>query len=75
MTSQAFLQALKQDVDIFAHASLDTPLNSLTGWDSLATLLVIAHFEDKYGVAVSGLQVRACVTVRDLLALLPPSQP
>ena len=75
MNSQTLLAALKQDVDIFSNATLETPLDSLNGWDSLAVLLVISHFEEKYGVAVNGLQVRACKKVSDLLALLPSSQP
>ena len=74
MNQEDFLQMLRQDVDIFATASLDTPLGSLPGWDSLAILLVISHFEEKHGIAVSGLQVRGCKKVGDLLALLPPSQ-
>ena len=68
------LSALRRAVDVLSSASLDDRLVARPNWDSLAVLLIVTHFEHDYGVTVTGAQVRACVTVRDLLALLPPSQ-
>ncbi len=65
------LQKLRADLDIFASATLDTPLESLPDWGSLTVLLIIVHFEENYEVTVSGLQVRGCKTVADLLELVP----
>jgi len=68
------LSALRKAVDVLADAVPEDRLAVRPNWDSLAVLLVVTHFEHDYGATVTGAQVRACVTVRDLLALLPPSQ-
>jgi acyl carrier protein len=65
------LEALRADVDALAGAGLDTVLASLPGWDSLAVLLTISHCEHAYGAVITAAQIRACRTVRDLLAHLP----
>lgn len=75
MNEAARLSALRKAVDALADASPEDRLAARPNWDSLAVLLVVTHFEHDYGVTVTGAQVRACVTVRDLLALLPSSQP
>ncbi len=65
-------RALQADVDALADApaGLDTVLAALPRWDSLAVLLVITHAEQAHGRALTGAQVRACRTARDLVALL-----
>lgn len=75
MNEAARLSALRKAVDVLADAAPEDRLAARPNWDSLAVLLVVTHFEHDYGVAVTGAQVRACATVRDLLALLPSSQP
>jgi acyl carrier protein len=70
----ARLDALRRAVDVLSQAGPDDRLASFSNWDSLAVLLVITHFEHDYGVSVTGASVRACVTVRDLLSLLPPAR-
>lgn len=74
MSEASKLAALQTEVDFFAGAVPATPLASLPGWGSLAILLVILHCETTYGLAVTGAQVRACVTVGDLLKLIPEKQ-
>ncbi len=64
-------RALQSEVDALAEATLDAPLASLSQWDSLAVLLVISHFEHVHHVYLSGPQVRACLTPRDLIKLAP----
>jgi len=71
MSSAEKLRLLQADVDVFAGATERTPLATLPGWGSLAVLLVIVHCETRYGLTVTGPQVRACATVGDLLTLLP----
>lgn len=68
------LSALRKAVDVLADAVPEDRLAARPNWDSLAVLLVVTHFEHDHGATVTGAQVRACVTVRDLLALLPPSK-
>jgi len=62
--------ALRAEVDALAAATPEQPLDSLPRWDSLAVLLVITHAEQSLGRSVTGAQVRACRTGRDLLLLL-----
>lgn len=63
-------QALQADVDALATATPDAVLATLPQWDSLAVLLVITHAEQAYARTLTGAQVRACRTARDLVALL-----
>lgn len=70
LSDQRF-KALQVEVDVLAGATIDTPLASLVQWDSLAVLLVITHFEYVYHVMITGAQVRACSTPRDLIKLIP----
>ena len=62
-------RALQSEIDVLAPATLDTPLASLPQWDSLAVLLVITHFEHVHHIVLTGAQVRACATPRDLFKL------
>ena len=62
--------ALRAEVDALADATPDQPLASLPRWDSLAVLLVITHAEQSHGRTLTGAQIRACRTGRDLLTLL-----
>ena len=65
-------QALQADVDALAAApaGMDTVLGGLPQWDSLAVLLVLTHAEQVHGRILTGAQIRACRTARDLVALL-----
>jgi hypothetical protein len=58
------------DVDALVAATPEQPLASLPRWDSLAVLLVLTHAEQQHGRTLTGAQVRACRTGRDLLTLL-----
>jgi acyl carrier protein len=65
--------ALRADVDglMGPGITLETRLETLPQWDSLAILLVITHFEQAHGLVLSGKQIRACKTGRDLLQFIP----
>jgi len=65
--------ALQADVDGLNGPGItpETRLETLPQWDSLATLLVITHFEQAHGLVLSGNQIRACKTGRDLLQFIP----
>jgi len=71
MSDASKLAALQADVDAFASAAPSTPLATLPQWGSLTILLVVLHAETRYGMALAGTRVRACVTVADLLELFP----
>jgi acyl carrier protein len=65
--------ALQADVDGLTGPGItpETPLETLPQWDSLAILLVITHFEQAHGIVLSGQQIRACKSGRELLQLIP----
>ena len=65
--------ALQADVDGLNGPGItpETRLETLPHWDSLAILLVITHFEQAHGLVLSGKQIRACKTGRDLLQFIP----
>jgi hypothetical protein len=63
------LHALRQDVDALVDADEGAVLAALPRWDSLAILLVLSHYEHAHKQAVTGVQIRACRTVADLLNL------
>ena len=65
--------ALQADVDGLngPGITLETRLETLPQWDSLAILLVITHFEQAHGIVLSGQQIRACKSGRDLLQFIP----
>jgi acyl carrier protein len=69
----SYLQALQKEVDVLAGISPDTPLSSLSQWDSLAILLVLSHFEHTYKLTVTGREIRQCKTIRELIHLIPQS--
>ncbi len=65
--------ALQADVDGLTGPGItpETRLETLPQWDSLAILLVITHFEQVHGIVLSGSQIRACKTGREILQLIP----
>jgi acyl carrier protein len=46
-------------------------LESIKGWDSMATVMFIAMADEKAGQSVSAKDLAACKTLTDLVALLP----
>ncbi|MDB4973964.1 MAG: acyl carrier protein [Myxococcaceae bacterium] len=46
-------------------------LADLTGWDSLALVGFIAVVDQQFGLPLSASKLQSCVTVADLIALLP----
>ncbi len=69
---QIAFELLQREVDALAapQVTLETPLQALPQWDSLALLLVIQHAEIHYHRAVTGAQLRKCRHVSDLINLL-----
>lgn len=70
MSSQEFVQRLKEDIlDIDGDLTMDTNLEDLEEWDSLA-LVSFTAFAGMQGVDVERSAVRGAKTVGDLYALL-----
>lgn len=66
----AFLSGFLAAVDFQQPLAVngDTPLESLPEWDSLAALGVILMCDSDYGVAITGDDLKRCVTVGDIYA-------
>ena len=47
------------------------PATPLDPWDSLSVVSMIAVIDDVYNISVSGKDLLACVTVADVMALVP----
>ncbi|MBL7853045.1 MAG: acyl carrier protein [Cyclobacteriaceae bacterium] len=45
---------------------LDTAFRSLQEWSSMMALVIIAMMDEKYGVTLTGEEIRASETVEDL---------
>lgn len=66
MNEQEFLSAL-QDVIQCRHAlHMDTPLVSVTAYDSLSKLVLMAYLNDMHKVTVTAAQMNRWVTVEDI---------
>lgn len=50
--------------------TLETELNSLDEWDSIAILSAIVMFDEEFGKTVKGTDLKACKTVADVVNLM-----
>ena len=50
--------------------TLETELNSLDEWDSIAILSAIVLFDEEFGKTVKGTDLKACKTVADIVNLM-----
>jgi acyl carrier protein len=68
----AFVEKFLEAVDFqdAVAVTADTPLASLPEWDSLAALGVIVMCDMEYGKTITGIDLKNCVTVADIHALL-----
>jgi acyl carrier protein len=71
-TVNAFVEKFLEAVDFqdAVAVTADTPLASLPEWDSLAALGVIVMCDMEYGKTITGGDLKNCVTVADIYALL-----
>jgi len=66
---------LENFLENFAAEFVDTPANQITfdtdykslgEWDSLMALTIISMVDEKYGLRITGNELRSCQSVRDL---------
>ncbi len=64
--------ALIEDLLELEEGSLDvdTELESMDEWDSIAALSMIVLIDEEFNKTVSGKQVKSCKTVKDILDLM-----
>ena len=71
MTTTEFLRLLEEDLEVKEGELEGNPqLNSLSCWDSVATMTFMALVNDTFQTKVSAEQITNCKTLNDLLGLL-----
>lgn len=72
VTIEQFIEQFLAAVDFQEPVEVEssTELLSLPEWDSLAALATIVLFDTEYGKVIVGDDIKKCVTVGDLYALL-----
>lgn len=69
MTNEEFIKNVEEILELDTKLTMDTMLESLDVWDSLAMLTMITFFNHTLGVSPTFQEMRAVKTVSDLLAL------
>ena len=67
---EKFLASIPRAFEKPPHLSLTSPLRKLDGFDSLASVMLVAEIYADYRVNVSGEEMRACETVAELADLV-----
>lgn len=67
-----FISSFRQAIDCQDSVEFDaeTTLADLEEWDSVAALGVIVMFDMEYGVTITGIDLKKCVTIRDIHKLI-----
>lgn len=66
MTLEEFVQAIADELDCAETISAETNYKTLNCWDSLASLSIISMVDDEYGKTITGADVRARNSVKEL---------
>lgn len=69
MTNEEFIKNIEEILELKTKLTLDTKLDSLDVWDSLAMLTVITFFNHTLGISPTFQEMRAVKTVSDLITL------
>lgn len=72
VTTEQFIENFQSAVDFQEpiEVTLDTELQAMPEWGSLAALATIVMFDIDYGKVIVGDDIKKCTTVGDLYALL-----
>jgi acyl carrier protein len=71
MNEQEFIASIEELLEIDPGSiSLETQLDSLEQWDSLAFVSFLALADSKYGVRVTPTELRASKSIADLMKLV-----
>lgn len=69
---QVFLKSLREAIDADPKQSLElqTTLDDLPNWDSLAVVSIVAMLDLEFGVITSAQSIYACKSVADIYRLI-----
>ena len=70
MTAKEFIRSFKNLIQSNERITLDSPLNHIKGFDSLAKLLMMAWLNDEFKIKISAQELTAMKTVNDILKLI-----
>lgn len=71
MTTAEKLEKLEEIMDLEPNTlKEDDVLSEYEEWDSVAALSLIAFMDEEFGKAVKGAEIKAFVTVSDVLAIM-----
>jgi acyl carrier protein len=71
MTKEKILNALEDALDVDQNSlSLEMNLSDIEAYDSMAKLAVIVLADDDFGKKLTGEQIRAFITVEDIVDFL-----
>lgn len=71
MTSQEFLDIFRELIQTDMDIGMDTPLEDIEEWDSMAMMALAAHFDARYGLTIPFDQLNECLTPKDLAKMAP----
>lgn len=69
MTKIQLMTEIKEMLQTDAVLTEEMVLRNVEGWDSLASISIVALYDRLLGVFLTGQQVRSCKTLGDLLKL------
>jgi acyl carrier protein len=72
VTIDGFIRNFEDAIEDIEPNSLspDTPFTELVEWDSLAALSILAMIDAEYDTAISGKELRASKTLKDLFEVV-----
>lgn len=71
MSEVQFLEKMAEIVEVDpSKVNSDTPLDSLSGWDSIGQVSTLSFLDEAFGVQPPSGYLEKCATVEDILALV-----
>lgn len=70
MTKQQFIDLIIQEIESDTQATENSELLSVSGWDSLATMITIGLTADHFDTVLTAPQLNECNTFNDIFKLI-----
>ena len=68
MTLNEFFELFREELDVVDLKDIDTSTNfvSITGWDSINALIIIAMIDENFNVSLTSSDLEQCKTIEEL---------
>ena len=70
METAQFLKCIKEELEFEEDLNLVTNLNELDEWDSMSAMVLIGYVSEKYGITLTGDQLKKFNSVEALIAFI-----